>query len=134
VHAVTAVLFAAGAVLMLRSGKQAAEEESEVRAELADAPTAPSFRRVAAISFAVLFAAEWGDLSQLLTASFAAKYGDAAAVFVGALSALWIVAGLAIVGGRTLLRYIPIIWVRRVAAMAFAIVAVVTAVEAVRSL
>jgi Ca2+/H+ antiporter, TMEM165/GDT1 family len=134
VHAATALLFAAGAVLMLRSGKQAEEEESEVRAELADAPPAPSFRRVATISFAVLFAAEWGDLSQLLTASFAAKYGDAGAVFVGALSALWIVAALAIVGGRTLLRYIPIVWVRRIAAAAFTIVAVVTAVEAVRGL
>jgi len=78
----------------------------------------------------VLFAAEWGDLSQVLTASFAAKYGDAAAVFVGALLALWVVAGLAIVGGRALLRVVPLDWVRRAAAIAFGTIAIITALEA----
>ena len=130
VHAVTAGLFALGAILMLRSGGQAAEEEREVTAELADEPPTTSFRRAALTSFAVLFAAEWGDLSQVLTASFAAKYGDAPAVFVGALLALWIVAALAIVGGRALLRVVPLEWVRRAAAVAFGVIAVVTALEA----
>src|SRR3954464_13088455 len=99
VHAFTAVMFAIGAVLMLRSKSEAAEEEREVTAELADEPPTASFRRAALTSFGVLFAAEWGDLSQVLTASFAAKYGDAAAVFIGALLALWVVGGLAIIGG-----------------------------------
>ena len=130
VHGVTAGLFALGAVLMLRSGGQAAEDEREVTDELADEPPTTSFRRAALTSFAVLFAAEWGDLSQVLTASFAAKYGDAAAVFVGALLALWIVAALAIVGGRALLRVVPLEWVRRAAALAFGVIAVVTALEA----
>jgi Ca2+/H+ antiporter, TMEM165/GDT1 family len=130
VHAVTAGLFALGAVLMLRSGRQAAEEEREVTAELADEPPTTSYRRAALTSFGVLFAAEWGDLSQVLTASFAAKYGDAIAVFVGALLALWIVAALAIVGGRALLRVVPLEWVRRAAAVAFGVIAVVTALEA----
>jgi putative Ca2+/H+ antiporter (TMEM165/GDT1 family) len=129
VHAVTAALFGAGAVLILRSGKEAAEEEREVTADLAAEPALPSARRAATISFLVLFAAEWGDLSQVLTASFTAKYGDAAAVFVGALSALWIVAALAIVGGRTLLRHVPLVWVRRLAAALFATLAVITAIE-----
>ena len=35
--------------------------------------------------FLVLFAAEWGDLSQLLTISLVAKYDDPRSVFVGAL-------------------------------------------------
>src|SRR3954463_13535804 len=76
VHAVTALLFAAGAVLMLRSGKESADEEKEVVADLAAEPATASFRRGALTSFGVLFAAEWGDLSQVLTASFAARYGD----------------------------------------------------------
>jgi putative Ca2+/H+ antiporter (TMEM165/GDT1 family) len=130
VHAVTAGLFALGAVLMLRSKSEAAEEEREVVEELADAPRAASFRRAALTSFGVLFAAEWGDLSQVLTASFAAKYGDAVAVFVGALLALWIVAGLAIIGGRALLRVVPLDWVRRAAAVAFGVIAVITGLEA----
>jgi putative Ca2+/H+ antiporter (TMEM165/GDT1 family) len=130
VHAVTAGLFALGAVLLLRSGVQAAEEEREVVAELADEPPTASFRRAALTSFGVLFAAEWGDLSQVLTASFAAKYGDAVAVFIGALLALWMVAGLGIVGGRALLRIVPLEWVRRTAACAFGVIAVITALEA----
>ena len=130
VHAVTALLFATGAVLMLRSGKESAEEEQEVVAELAGEPPTTSFRRAALTSFGVLFAAEWGDLSQVLTASFAARYGDPAAVFVGALLALWLVAALAIVGGRALLRTVPLEWVRRIAALAFAVVAVVTGLQA----
>lgn len=130
VHAVTAGLFALGAVLMLRSGGQAAAEEREVTAELAGEPQTTSYRRAALTSFGVLFAAEWVDLSQVLTASFAAKYGDAVAVFVGALLALWIVAALAIIGGRALLRVVPLEWVRRAAAVAFGVIAVITALEA----
>src|SRR4051794_10313328 len=129
-HAVAGPAFATGAVLMLRSGPGAADEEREVTEELADAPPAPTFRRAALTSFGVLFAAEWGDLSQVLTASFAAKYGDPGAVFIGALLALWVVAGLAIVGGRALLRVVPLEWVRRTAAVAFGVIAVVTALEA----
>jgi putative Ca2+/H+ antiporter (TMEM165/GDT1 family) len=130
VHAVTAGLFAVGAVLLLRAGDVAAEEEREVSEEIATAPARPSFRRAATISFAVLFAAEWGDLSQLLTASFAARYGDAVAVFVGALTALWIVAALAVLGGRAMLRRVPVLWIRRLAAALFATLAVVTLAEA----
>src|SRR3954464_13051266 len=126
VHAVTAVLFAIGALLMLRSKREAVEEEREVTAELAEEPPTASFRRAALTSFGVLFAAEWGDLSQVLTASFAAKYGDAAAVFVGALLALWVVCGLAILGGRALLRVVPLDWVRRAAAIAFGPLPVIT--------
>ena len=36
----------------------------------------------------MLFAAEWGDLSQLLTISLVAKYEDPVSVFIGALGAL----------------------------------------------
>src|SRR3954447_12702588 len=130
VHAFTALMFAIGAVLMLRSKSEAAEEEREVTAELAEEPATASFRRAALTSFGVLFAAEWGDLSQVLTASFAAKYGDPAAVFVGALLALWMVAALAIAGGRTLLRVVPVTWVRRLAGGLFATLALVTGLQA----
>ena len=50
----------------------------------------------------VLFAAEWGDLSQLLTVSLVGRF-DAVSVFVGAWSALLVVSGLAVVAGRVLL-------------------------------
>jgi putative Ca2+/H+ antiporter (TMEM165/GDT1 family) len=132
VHGVTAVMFAIGAALMLRSGKDdVAEEERAIDAELADDPAVPSFRRAMLTSFGVLFAAEWGDLSQILTANFAAKYGDPIAVFIGSWAALAVVAALAVLSGRALLRVVPLDWVRRLAAVLFAAMAVVTGLEAV---
>jgi putative Ca2+/H+ antiporter (TMEM165/GDT1 family) len=131
VHGVTAGMFALGAFLLLRE-KEAdlAEEEREIAEELADQPPLPSFRRVALTSFGVLFAAEWGDLSQVLTANFAAKYGDPAAVFLGAWLALTTVAGIAVIFGRALIRVVPLVWVRRLAAGLFVAMATVTALEA----
>jgi len=136
VHGVTAALFAVGAVLMLRGdpAKEVAEEEQELTAELATAPRTPSFRRSAMTSFAVLFAAEWGDLTQILTANLAAKYGDPGAVFFGSWAALVLVATLGILGGRALLRVVPLVWVRRVAAGLFGTMAVVTALEAAHAI
>ncbi len=130
VLAVTAALFAGGAVLLARSGEESAEEEAEVVAELQDAAPRPDFRRTVLTSFAVLFAAEWGDLSQLLTASLAARYRDPLDVFAGSWLALALIAGLAVVVGRTLLRIVPVRLVRLVAAVLFAGLAVVTGLEA----
>ena len=59
-------------------------------------------------SFLVLFAAEWGDLSQLLTLSLVAKYDDPVSVFIGALGALLAVSGLAVLLGRVLLNYVKL--------------------------
>jgi putative Ca2+/H+ antiporter (TMEM165/GDT1 family) len=53
----------------------------------------------------VVFAAEWGDLSQLLTLNLVAKYGSPMSVFVGVWAALLAVAALAVLGGRVLLRH-----------------------------
>ena len=44
----------------------------------------------------MLFAAEWGDLSQLLTISLVGRYHDALSVFIGAWAALLAVSGLAV--------------------------------------
>jgi putative Ca2+/H+ antiporter (TMEM165/GDT1 family) len=131
VHGVTAGMFALGAVLLLREkDTDIAEEEREIAEELADEPPKPSFRRVALTSFGVLFAAEWGDLSQVLTANFAAKYGDPLAVFLGSFLALAAVAGIAVIFGRALIRVVPLNWVRRLAAVLFLLMATLTGLEA----
>jgi putative Ca2+/H+ antiporter (TMEM165/GDT1 family) len=132
VHAVTALLFAVGAAVVLLSKETPAEEAREVEEELGELPARPTPWRAVLTSFAVLFIAEWGDLSQLLTAAFAARYRDVVSVGVGAVAALWIVAGLGAAGGRALLRLVPVVWVRRVAALVFASLAVVTAVDVAR--
>jgi putative Ca2+/H+ antiporter (TMEM165/GDT1 family) len=130
VHAVSAAIFALGAVLMLRPLETAAEEEREVESEIADVPREPSGRRIVLTSFIVLFLAEWGDLTQLLTASLSAKYDDPLSVFIGSSLGLIAVAGLGVTGGKAMLRVVPMHWVRRIAAVAFAAVAVITALQA----
>ena len=102
-----ALLFLFGAVVLLREARAhhaAADEESDFAAKAGDVHGA----RVILASFLVLFAAEWGDLSQLLTLSLVAKYGDPSSVFLGAWGALLTVSALAVIVGRVLLRYIPL--------------------------
>jgi Ca2+/H+ antiporter, TMEM165/GDT1 family len=72
-----------------------------------------SFLRVAAMSFGVLFAAEWGDITQLTTANLAAKY-DPVLVFTGATLGLWAIAAAAVSMGAKSLDLIPVAWVRRI--------------------
>lgn len=102
VRSVALVMFVAGGLLLIREAR-AHGPEHDVPATV----TATGWRAVAA-SFLVLFAAEWGDLSQLLTLSLVARYDAAPSVFVGALAALLTVSGLAVVAGRTLLRFISL--------------------------
>jgi putative Ca2+/H+ antiporter (TMEM165/GDT1 family) len=130
VSGVVAVLFLVGAVLLWRSATSGPEDAGEV----ADTREPTSFLRAAAISFGVLFAAEWGDLSQLATAGLAARLDDPVSVFVGAWAALLTVSGLAVFLGTKLADRLPVALIRRVAAVLFLVFAVVAAVETVRTL
>ena len=104
-----AVLFLAGALILFREARHADDEEPEAEEEYAERAGhyegSGAWKAVLA-SFLVLFAAEWGDLSQLLTLSLVAKYDEPLSVFVGALAALLAVSGLAVLVGRVLLNHI----------------------------
>jgi Ca2+/H+ antiporter, TMEM165/GDT1 family len=107
VKSLALLLFLVGAVILFREGRshhQASEDEADIAAKAKDVT---GWKAVLA-SFLVLFAAEWGDLSQLLTISLVAKYQNPVSVFVGALVALLAVSGLAVVAGRALLRVISL--------------------------
>jgi putative Ca2+/H+ antiporter (TMEM165/GDT1 family) len=156
-QAVVAVLFAAGAVLMLRrhdedtapaageddprdeqdrdpSGAPARPDEAGggIATLTRPAVTAPDgFWRVALRSFAVLFVAEFGDLTQLATANLAARYHDPVAVGAGAVLGLWTVGALAITGGRQLLRVVPFTWITRTAAAIMTVLAVISLITAI---
>ena len=107
VKIVAAVIFLTGAVLLLREAPKADAEEAETEAEFAEkARTSKTGLAAVGASFLVLFAAEWGDLSQLLTISLVGKYGHPLSVFVGAWAALLAVSGLAVIAGRFLLRHV----------------------------
>ena len=103
VHAVAGLMFLIGAVLLFREARTADDEEAEQERQYAERVGAAHGLKVIGTSFLVLFAAEWGDLSQLLTASLVAKYDEPVAVFLGAWTALLSVSGLAVLLGRVLL-------------------------------
>jgi Ca2+/H+ antiporter, TMEM165/GDT1 family len=118
-------LFAAGAVMaFLEAGHE--DEEALVERE------ARTHRRVAGTAFAVIFIAEWGDLTQILTANLAARYHAPWSVGVGATLALWAVAGLAVVSGQTLMRKVPVRNVRIATGVILTVLAVVSLVATIR--
>jgi putative Ca2+/H+ antiporter (TMEM165/GDT1 family) len=98
VDVAVALLFAVGAGLAFWEARGHEDE-----AELVDRETA-SHRRVITTAFLVIFVAEWGDLTQILTANLAARDHDPLSVAVGAALALWSVAALAVTSGTGLMR------------------------------
>ena len=126
-EAVVGALFLLGAVLLLR-GRHEAEDENLAIKE----GTRPTFLRVASTSFLVILVAEFGDLTQIVTANLAAKYHDPLTVGLGAVLGLWAVAALAIAGGRSLLKVVPITVITRVAAAIMAVLAAISIVGAIR--
>lgn len=115
VQLVVGALFLVGAVLLWRAGRKAADAP-EVD-ELAATSTIPA---TVAGSFGVIALAEWGDLTQIATASLAAKSGEPVATAIGAWLALAAVAGLAAAFGQELVRRVPLHKVNYVGAAIFA--------------
>lgn len=108
---ITALLFTVGAVVMIVSGVRSRRSASE---DQPDTASTTSWWRMLAISFGVLFAAEWGDLSQLFTAGLAAQSGAPVSVFIGAWAALLTVSGAAVLLGTWLADRLPL-WIVRIA-------------------
>jgi len=158
VESIVAVLFLAGAVVMLRRGgadhadppaSGTAPPRDEQAPDGGDEPTSPAtavvltrarsqrlvrpsrFWKAAATSFGVLFIAEFGDLTQIVTANLAARYHDPVSVGLGSMLGLWAVGGLAVLGGRQLLRWIPMAWIARVAGLVMTVLGIISAVHAI---
>ncbi|WP_330291398.1 TMEM165/GDT1 family protein [Streptomyces sp. NBC_00576] len=111
VHGLTGVLFLGGAAVLLMQ-KGAADGDEEVRR-----PENQSFWKVAGAGFMLILVAEFGDLTQIMTANLAARYDDPLSVGLGAVLALWAVAGLGIVGGRALMKRVPLELITKAAAV-----------------
>jgi Ca2+/H+ antiporter, TMEM165/GDT1 family len=117
----TAGLFAVFGVLLLVVAPEAAGAQKEAG-------------RPFATAFAFIFLAEWGDMTQILTATLVARdtaalgrAGASAAVFAGATLGLWLGTAVAVVVGRTLGARLPARAVRRVAGASFLLFAALTA-------
>ena len=133
IKAVALVIFLVGGVVLIRSAPGADAEEKQTEEEYAaKAVDSRTGLRAVGASFLVLFAAEWGDLSQLLTISMVARYGHPPSVFIGAWTALLVVSGLAVLAGRVLLRYIRLSVIHYLGGAVCLVLAGVTAVELIR--
>jgi putative Ca2+/H+ antiporter (TMEM165/GDT1 family) len=122
-QAIVGVLFLGGAVMLLRSGP---EDEENVKA-----PADQSFWKVAGAGFTLILVAEFGDLTQIMTANLAARYDNPLSVGIGAVLGLWAVGALGIFGGRMLMKKVPLALITKIAAAAMAVLAVFSLYEAI---
>jgi Ca2+/H+ antiporter, TMEM165/GDT1 family len=118
-----AVVFLVGAVLLLRG-----DDDDDA----APKKVLRTGWQVVATSFGVTMLSELGDPTQIITATLAARYDDPLAVGVGAVLALWSVSALAVYGGSRLQRVVPVRWVTRATAALLVVLAVLTAIDAIR--
>ena len=95
VHLGAGVVFIVSALVMWVR-KEDAGAPLDRAVESPGAPKEPSFFKAAATVFAVVFIAEWGDLTQFATAAFAAHERAPWVVFAASTLALCAVAGIAV--------------------------------------
>ena len=80
--------------------------------------------RVFLTTFGVIFLAEMGDKTQLAAMTMAAQSKKPWAVLIAASLALACVSAIGVVVGGTLGHYLPIVWIKRAAAVAFIVIGV----------
>jgi putative Ca2+/H+ antiporter (TMEM165/GDT1 family) len=123
VQGVVGLLFLGGAAMLLLSRGEAEEEVK--------APADQSFWKVAGAGFMLILVAEFGDLTQIMTANLAARYDDPVSVAFGAVLGLWAVGALGIFGGRMLMRKVPLKLITKTAAGVMVVLAGFSLYEAV---
>ena len=80
--------------------------------------------RVMLTTFGIIFLAEMGDKTQLAAMTMSAQTKKPWAVFIGASLALAAVSAVGVLVGGVIGQYVPLEWVKRVAALAFIIIGV----------
>jgi putative Ca2+/H+ antiporter (TMEM165/GDT1 family) len=78
--------------------------------------------RILLTTFGVIFLAEMGDKTQLAAMTLAAETKQPWMVFLGASLALTCVSAIGIAVGAIISNYLPLEWIRRVAALSFIII------------
>ncbi len=74
--------------------------------------------KVVTTAFVVIAVGEFGDLTQLLLVNLVGRYHEPWAVFVGGFAGLASMSALGAFGGRALLRWLPLVWIRRAGGLA----------------
>jgi putative Ca2+/H+ antiporter (TMEM165/GDT1 family) len=80
--------------------------------------------RIFLTTFGVIFLAEMGDKTQLAAMTMAAQSKKPWAVFIGSALALTAVSAIGVVLGSVIGDYVPLIWIKRVAALSFIVIGV----------
>jgi len=80
--------------------------------------------RVLLTTFGIIFLAEMGDKTQIAAMTLAAQTKKPWAVFLGASLALAAVSAIGVIVGGALGNYVPLEWVKRIAAILFIIIGV----------
>ena len=127
VEACAAGVFVVGAALLLMQREKQDEQDEDSGRDGARTGFWPVF----GTAFAVVFLAEFGDLTQFMTISLAARFHDPVSVGIGATLALWVAAGCAVTLGWRLLKVIPMQWLTRGAAVVMLALAGTSAYAAV---
>ena len=117
VHLSAGVLFLVFAFFMWR--KQDSDEET---LDCNPNGKATRFSKSVASAFMTIFIAEWGDLTQLATATLAAKSQAPLTIFISSTLALWAVTAIGVLVGCQAKHLIQPKLLQRVAASAFAVV------------
>jgi Ca2+/H+ antiporter, TMEM165/GDT1 family len=125
VTSIVAAIFAIGAAVLLFGGGDADDEEADAARDKAKRM---GFAATFATGFGLIFVSEWGDITQLGTANLAAKY-DPISVGIGAGLALMCVSAIGVAAGSTVLKYVPMRLVKRIAGIVMAVLAVISVVE-----
>ena len=130
VEAIVAALFIAGGIYLWVTSNRPHGSEGVDAAREGSGPA--SFWRVAGTSFAVVFLAEWGDITQITAANLAARYNPLL-VFIGATLGLWAVAATAVSIGAKSLNLIPMAWVSRITGTILLALGIYSAIAAIRT-
>lgn len=128
VVAVVFLLFALGAFVLLRHALSVRHEDEEVSVT----EHSRSFKRGVGVSFGMLFAAEWGDLTQLVTAAQSANTGSPLSAGLGSWTALVTIAGLAVLVGDWLRKRLQERVLHGIAGGIMSVLAVLAALEFLR--
>ena len=115
VHYASAALFFFFAFQMWR--RKQPDEDAGAAASSADRSV---FLKSVGTAFLAIFVAEWGDLTQLATATLSAKYGAPLTIFLASTLALWAVTALGVAVGHGAKHLLNPALIQRIAAVAMA--------------
>ncbi len=105
------------------------ETADALDAGAADASRSQVVWRPMLATFTVVALAEFGDITQILIANLTARFRDPWGVFIGAAVAFVVVSGVGVVGGRAIIRVVPLSVVRRLSGVALLGFGIYTIVE-----